>query len=358
MLGKTASASQFDASKLTKEDVIIALVGLSGSGRSTFIDNISPPESRAGHGLDPKTKDVKPHGIHYNGDRVVLVDTPGLDSATIEDREVFQKIRDWLGKSKTRTKFAGVFYFQRISDNRNTEPADNRVKVFKEVCGDTTLTLSVVLVTTKWDVTDRNKAESRESELKSKDWKDLLVQGAEVCRFDKKRETAFQILDKFLALRKPQQDVLPLQDELVDLRKQLLAVHASPELVDTLQRLVQRQMKTVRELSEQAAKQDGSGRMDELKAEYERNLEEFQDKMKGVKVKIPLGKKISAAFQPLFARLVKSSSPGYISTSSFSSRTSTSDGPASSTPVCFSILELPQALTRSNSGVYVIALSI
>ena len=64
------------------------------------------------------------------------------------------------------SKLAGVIYVHRISDRRFSGIAGRNFKIFRELCGETSLK-NVVLVTNMWSEVSRGIGEAREGELAS-----------------------------------------------------------------------------------------------------------------------------------------------------------------------------------------------
>jgi signal recognition particle receptor subunit beta len=83
-------------SNLTKEDIVIALMGVTGSGKSTLVSLLSDGPVRIGHELtsckttgsvsseyrltNPGTAEIEIHSFIYKDTRrIFLIDTPGFD---------------------------------------------------------------------------------------------------------------------------------------------------------------------------------------------------------------------------------------------------------------------------------------
>jgi len=81
---------------LTKEDIVIALMGVTGSGKSTLVSLLSDGPVRIGHELTscrstdeevfdnrltiPGTAEIEIHSFIYKDTRrIFLIDTPGFD---------------------------------------------------------------------------------------------------------------------------------------------------------------------------------------------------------------------------------------------------------------------------------------
>jgi hypothetical protein len=153
----------------SKNDIIIAVMGVTGAGKSTFISLLSDAEIQIGHGLQScefTVRDVGlPHqrtdlakgtsavGVYYfmlHGVRVWLIDTPGFDDTNRSDAEVLKDVAFWLAAAYTReTQLAGIIYLHRITEVRMLGSAKRNLRMFKQLCGTNNLN-SVILVTTHW----------------------------------------------------------------------------------------------------------------------------------------------------------------------------------------------------------------
>ena len=94
------------------------------------------------------------------GEVIYLVDTPGFDDSERSDTEILLEITAWLSEAhKEKLKLSGIIYLHRIPDLRVGGAAVANLQMFRGLCGDSNLE-SVVLATTMWDQTDKEKGES------------------------------------------------------------------------------------------------------------------------------------------------------------------------------------------------------
>lgn len=151
----------------------------------------------------------------------MLVDTPGFDDTYLSDRDVLQKISEWLASSyRAGTKLSAIIYLHRISDPRIQGSALRNFTVFKKLCGEDCFR-SIFLCTTFWDMFKDNPhiAEARETELETKEefWRDMISRGSTVCRVPDDKESARQLL---CAMVHGKSMTLKIQKELVDEEKE------------------------------------------------------------------------------------------------------------------------------------------
>jgi len=267
--------------KPSKDDSIVVIMGLTGTGKSNLIDILSRDSSkRSGGGLQSVTQDVCPIRVRnpLTGDKsLVLVDTPGFDDSTRTDMEVLMMISNWLKQTYEDGKtLTGIIYLHRITDNRMGGTPHRNLRMFGELCGRRAAE-KVALVTTMWDkmvaVDQRAKAENREKELLCLHWIKMTELGAIHRRSENNLGSAQGILKDLLVLERSQP--LLLQEEMVDLRRELKETRAGKALYSQLQRVLDQQQETVKKLQEQVKAKDNPKLAQELEEEFQRIQKEL-----------------------------------------------------------------------------------
>ncbi|KAG7092145.1 hypothetical protein E1B28_008518 [Marasmius oreades] len=210
--------------------VTIAVMGATGSGKTTFINHAGKLDLPVGHGIQSCTKTVQAATpFRFEGYQVTLIDTPGFDDDTITDVDVLKMVAAFLSDGyKNKKPLSGVIFLHRISDRRVGGVSRRNIKMFKELCGEDTLK-NVVLATTMWEYVDKETGEARETELRSEEifFKPVIDKGARLVRRQNTEVSAQNILRSLIG-NKP----LPLQiqTEMVDQKKDLLQTAAGGEL--------------------------------------------------------------------------------------------------------------------------------
>ncbi|KAJ3567471.1 hypothetical protein NP233_g6348 [Leucocoprinus birnbaumii] len=287
-----------------KDDIIIAFMGPTGSGKSFFIDLLTgQPELRAGHSLASVTAGIEAVRMPIPtipGRDIVLVDTPGFDDTTRSDMEILTMISDWLKNTyKQDVKLSGLIYLHRITDNRMAGSPHKNLRMFGELCGDLMMT-QVVLVTTMWGKVAQDIGLAREKELKAQFWKNLIDRGSEADRLESDTfKGAWSVVNKVVErrLKKDASEIVLLQEELVDNGINLNETAAGKALYTDLQKRLAEQREAMASLLAQVQKSDDQHLIRQLRKEHERIEKEFKKTFEESKqLKLPSLKKIAAIF--------------------------------------------------------------
>ncbi|CAG9986568.1 unnamed protein product [Clonostachys byssicola] len=198
-------------------DVFIAIMGVTGSGKSSFISQCCGRMVRVGHDLTGCTSTVDVHAFDLSPTQTIyLIDTPGFDDTNRGDAEVLTQIAAWLGESyQHKILLHGIVYLHPITDRRMLGSARRNLNVFIKLCGFDALQ-KVVLATTMWDIADQEIAENRERELIETEefWGWMKSQGCMVSRHDHTTKSAVRIIRQLARHNEPV--VTDLQRELVE----------------------------------------------------------------------------------------------------------------------------------------------
>ncbi|KAG2347716.1 hypothetical protein BDR05DRAFT_957309 [Suillus weaverae] len=256
----------------------IAIMGPSGSGKTTFINEASGSDFAIGKGLESCTSEVqatKPFKL--NGREVTLIDTPGFDDTSRSDTDILAMIGAYLSQTYEHgTKLAGIVYMHRISDFRMGGTNKRNFKMFRELCGESTLR-NVLIVTNMWSEVTSDLGEMREKQLEGNFFKAVLDKGARMLKHEGTRESTHRIL-RYLIHNQPA--TLLIQKELVNERKNIVQTSAGSELTRVLNEQQERHGEVVAQLRkdmEAAIREKDHETREELKEEirtkHERILE-------------------------------------------------------------------------------------
>ncbi|KAH7139839.1 hypothetical protein B0J13DRAFT_596814 [Dactylonectria estremocensis] len=268
-----------------KSDVFIAVMGVTGSGKSSFISMCSDTRIKIGHSLEACTAVVDVYPCNLLTDRTVyLIDTPGFDDTDKSDNEVLGEIAAWLADSyQNKILLHGIIYLHRITDIRMQGSAKRNLLLFRELCGKDALQ-KVILATTMWDKVEREEGVRREAELRNTQefWGWMVSQGSAVHRHQNTKESARKIINQLANHNK--KFATDLQTQLVDQRLTLDETSAGKELQSELMkererwekqlRLVQKDMQAALEKNDQEAEKI----MGEERDRYTRMIKKAEEK--------------------------------------------------------------------------------
>ncbi|KAF8598861.1 hypothetical protein BDV93DRAFT_592678 [Ceratobasidium sp. AG-I] len=147
----------------------ILVCGISGVGKSRFINTVTGSKLPVGHSTFSETKEITEDGIPLikMGDKYIqLVDTPGFQDSRDEDEApVFQNIADWLAKRyKANFRVTGFIYLRSIQEPRVLRAETGLIKMFKKLCGEDAID-HIVLTTNRWYPPPEKEEEDREAEM-------------------------------------------------------------------------------------------------------------------------------------------------------------------------------------------------
>jgi GTPase Era involved in 16S rRNA processing len=256
---------------------LIAVMGATGSGKSTFINRACPKaRMRVGEDLQSCTSVVQiSPSFTLNGRTVYLIDTPGFDDTTRSNVEVLQDIAVHLAESYKRgIKLCGIIFIHRITDNRIGGVSRQNIRMFEKLCGFDVMK-NVILVTNMWgDLPSQQAGEKREAQLKSDDafFKQMVARGAELVRHYNTIESVNNIILKLLAKEGP--IVTKLQEEMVDEEKNLTDTAAGDHLNHELSELQKKHEEDMRELRREM--DDNIGRSNQYQKELREEAEELK----------------------------------------------------------------------------------
>ncbi|KAI5921236.1 P-loop containing nucleoside triphosphate hydrolase protein [Camillea tinctor] len=232
---------------LGNDDLLIAVMGMTGSGKTTFISKVTGRKDLAiGHSLTSCTRDIQVIETKINGRTVRFVDTPGFSDTTLSDSEVLGLIAEYLATAyKNDIKLSGIIYLHPISDTRVTHHTTKNLQMFQKLTGEKNLK-NVMLVTSMWDKVAEAEGLAREQELKDKFWRLMLVAyKAKSARHDGSSESALRIAHTLME-NKP--FYLQLQEEMGLGNKALRDTAAGQEVMAEITKMKEEHQREIAEM--------------------------------------------------------------------------------------------------------------
>ncbi|KAH6906636.1 kinase-like domain-containing protein [Coprinopsis sp. MPI-PUGE-AT-0042] len=206
-----------------QDDIIIAIMGPTGTGKSTFINDVLGTEvALVGHGVNACTDTIEVYGCEhpvFPNRRVFLVDTPGFGIGS-SDEKALENLARWLSATyKSNTSLSGVLYFMSITDMRLNGRDLGNMNVFLKLCGSNAYR-NVAIITTGWEEVEERGAAERERSLKTEFLREFLSGGGRCQRYRRTESmvrNAWDIVDMFDGDKRP----LLIQDEMVNKKVKL-----------------------------------------------------------------------------------------------------------------------------------------
>ncbi|PSN75146.1 hypothetical protein BS50DRAFT_480247, partial [Corynespora cassiicola Philippines] len=272
-------------------DIIIPVMGITGSGKSSFIARCTGDTSGVGHGLASFTKQVSYGTLKYKGHTMRLVDTPGFDDDKSDDSDILKEIAFWLSIAYSQDPpllLSGVVYLHPINNVRMKGSDQNNLKMFKALCGKSSLSC-VVLATTMWSKTEDIVGNDRQSKLSDSHWKSMVEQGSLVTRHDDTQDSALKIIDHIIAQKS--RITLSIQEQLVTEGKSVEDTDAGQELkskvIEEQKKTNQRLQRTAEDLQEALREHDGrtAEELRERQKKYEAEIEAKNAELENMRIK-------------------------------------------------------------------------
>ncbi|OTA93385.1 hypothetical protein M434DRAFT_395648 [Hypoxylon sp. CO27-5] len=248
-----------ELSNLRPSDTVILVMGITGSGKSSFISQLLQEDvDIIGHDLTSHTSKVSIFMLNYEDDRrVFLLDTPGFDDTYRSDAEILRDITFVLARVyQCGISVAGVIYMHRITDNRISGSSVRNLEILRKLCGPDAFP-RIVLTSSMWDSAAQDpvllqEAFDREEQLKSMGnfWGSLYHGGSHIIRWMGDRESAFGAIRYLMDFNDAHgSTALKIQKELVDEEKSLDATEAGRILRDGFAQALVKQQGELEDLS-------------------------------------------------------------------------------------------------------------
>ncbi|KAK3325120.1 hypothetical protein B0H66DRAFT_615568 [Apodospora peruviana] len=204
---QSAILSENDSQQKKPEAVVVVIMGMTGSGKSTFISLLADEPMEIKHGLKSDTTSPGMYSFRSNDKTVILVDTSSFDDVNRADAEVLKDLALFLSAlHKIRdggARFGGVVYLHRITDSRMAGSGLKNLRILRKVCGPESYG-GIVLVTNMWGEINGHErgtrmAKQREVELQKPEfWGPMIERGSRMVRHDGTKESAMKIVQSLV----------------------------------------------------------------------------------------------------------------------------------------------------------------
>ena len=209
------------------EGPIVLVLGLTGAGKTTFINHISKSALAVGRGMKSCTATSEYVTVKKNGVEVAFVDTPGFDDPEKSDAQILIDVTTWIQTNLGGTeKITAALYLHSIETTKMRGSALDNVEFFQRLVGNKAMS-NITLVTTHWDKTDEAIGKEREGYLASDPWNVMIQHGAGIYRLDNKYSSCYNMVERVL---RAQPKFLQIQTEMAGERKRLSETDAGANL--------------------------------------------------------------------------------------------------------------------------------
>ncbi|KAM7194162.1 GTPase IMAP family member 4 [Naviculisporaceae sp. PSN 640] len=203
----------------TADSVLIALLGVTGAGKTTFARHASGnTDLKVGHGIYSCTQEPQTVTFPLDQRTIVLIDTPGFDDDSRSDVEILEDLAKWMADQGhiKKNQLDGIVLLQPITAHRVGGSERKRTRLLKNILGEDAYQ-HVIIATTMWEqIKDKDDMKERLKGRCEDLWNDMLARGTRIVNHDNNRESAHKIIRMIIARSENAGKLKPLlQQELM-----------------------------------------------------------------------------------------------------------------------------------------------
>ncbi|KAG8775525.1 hypothetical protein FRC15_000478 [Serendipita sp. 397] len=264
-----------DKYDITKTDLIVIVMGPTGSGKSTFIDHATGGDGRdIGHSLKSTTHDIIVRKTEIGAKPFAFVDTPGFNDTIRSDYEILAEIAGFLVKAhQGGYQLNKILYLHRISDNRMAGTPLKNLELFASLCGNIAMP-NVIIVTTMWSLVHDDIGDKRVQMLAGTFWKQMKEGGCHIERFDDNMDSAHMIALE----RGTRPNITLVTEELVNKGKPLKSTEAGIILNKQLDALLKEEKAASLQLEQLSQRQTNPEAKSHLESELQAIKKSIREK--------------------------------------------------------------------------------
>lgn len=260
----------------TFDGAFVLVLGLTGAGKTTFINHITNSSFPVGHGMNACTTTSDYATTLIDGVEVAFVDTPGLDDPEKSDAEVVIDVTTWIEKHLGgKRQVTAALYLHSIATRKMHGSAIRNFNIFSKLVGSNSMK-NVGLVSTHWDTVPAIDAEDREAYLIANAWSIMIASGARIYRLHNDQDSSHNMA---VDLLKAQPTFIKIQREMAKEfeAKPLSRTEVGEDVYRELQKRISTEQSNIRELEKQLTRAELE--VPGMKAELENSLEKSRRRL-------------------------------------------------------------------------------
>lgn len=283
-VGNSLSQEHGPSPDMGPDDIVIAVMGVTGVGKTSFIQELTPEKLKIGESLSSCTVGVSSHRCEFPGyGKIWLIDTPGFDDTYRTDAEILARVASFLTETyEKKIYLTGIIYLHRIQDPRAGHAIMRNIRTFKKLCGKDGLSRTV-FVTTFWKYVGEEEGKKREEELLAKSdlWRFISERGGKAFRYLHNKDSAKRVVEHILET-KLGKGILSIQKDMGEDGLALKDTEAGKEVDDYMEKLKEHYENEIQRLRQELkeVKADKDKEFDALRAIIQKQKTQMENDLK------------------------------------------------------------------------------